>query len=316
MSEAPRTGTTSPFAMVFLDRHRDLRSGWRIALFVVMIAAAGVALRMTLPGYVLGNPAVGAILAVSLLLLASWVMTRFFNRKPLAAIGFWFHDRTFRELGLGMLLGFVMMSGIVLVELVLGYIHVAWRGLTLSEAAGVVAVSVLIFVLAALVEELLFRGYAFQTLMQMITFAPAVLVMSLLFGLGHVFNPHATLLSTANVVLAGVWLSFAYLKTRGLWLPLGLHFAWNFTQTTIYAFPTSGLVFEDRKLWILEQTGPDWITGGAFGPEGGVLATLVLLLGTWYVLKSRQLGAQEGIITLDSLEDLLPPAQHAEGAGR
>jgi uncharacterized protein len=316
MNEAPRTGTTSLFAMIFLDRHRDLRSGWRIALFVVMIAAAGVALRMTLPGNVLGNPAAGAILAVSLLLLASWIMTRFINRKPLAAIGFWFHDRTLRELGLGMLLGFVMMSGIVLVELALGYIHVAWRGLTLSEAAPVVAVSVLIFVLAALVEELLFRGYAFQTLMQMITFAPAVLVMSLLFGLGHVFNPHATLLSTANVVLAGVWLSFAYLKTRGLWLPLGLHFAWNFTQTTIYAFPTSGLVFEDRKLWILEQAGPDWITGGAFGPEGGVLATLALLLGTWYILKSRQLGAQEGIITLDSLEDLLPQEQHAEGAGR
>ena len=316
MNGAPRTGTPSPFAMIFLDRHRDLRAGWKIALFVLMIGAPGVALHRTLPGSILGNPAAGALLAVGLLMLASWVMTRFCNRKPLAAIGLWFHDRTLRELGLGMLLGFVMMSGIVLIELALGYIHVGWRGLTLSEAAGVVAVSALIFSLAAFVEELLFRGYAFQTLMQMITFAPAVLVMSLFFGLGHVFNPHATLLSTANVVLAGVWLSFAYLKTRGLWLPLGLHFAWNFAQTTIYAFPTSGLTFDDRKLWTLEQTGPDWITGGAFGPEGGVLATVALLLGIWYVLKSRHLVAQEGIITLDSLEDILPPAHHAEGAGR
>ena len=316
MNGAPPTGTSFPFALIFLDRHRDLRPGWRIAIFVVMIAVAALAMRMALPGAVLGNPVVGALLAISLLMAASWVMTRFINRKPFTAVGLWFHDRTVRELGLGILLGFVMMSGIVLVELALGYVHVAWRGLTPAEAAGVVAVSAAVFALAAFVEELLFRGYAFQTLMQMITFLPAVLVMSVLFGLGHVFNPHATLLSTANVVLAGVWLSFAYLKTRGLWLPLGLHFAWNFTQTTIYAFPTSGLAFEDRKLWVLEQTGPDWITGGAFGPEGGLLATLALLLGTWYLLKSRDLAAQEGIITLDSLEDILPPVQQGEGVGQ
>lgn len=316
MNEAPRIGKSSPFAMIFLDRHRDLRSGWRIMLFVVMLGAGGFVLRLIVPGGLLGNPIAGALLAVALVILVSWVMTRFLNRKPLSAIGLWFHDSTFRELGLGMLLGFVMMSGIVLVELVLGYIHVAWRGLTLAEAASVIAVSGVTFALAASAEELVFRGYAFQTLMQMITFAPAVAVMSLLFGIGHLFNPHATLLGTANVVLAGIWLSFAYLKTRGLWLPFGLHFAWNFAQTTIYAFPTSGLALEDRKLWTLEQTGPDWVTGGAFGPEGGVLATIALLLGTWYVLKSRHCAAQEGIVTLDSLEDLLPPVQNAEGMDR
>jgi membrane protease YdiL (CAAX protease family) len=316
MNEAPRIGTTSPIAMIFLDRHRDLRSGWRIVLFVVMVGAAGFVLQMTVPAAVLSNPIAGALLAVSLVMLVSWVMMRFLNHKALSAIGLWFHDSTFRELGLGMLLGFVMMSGIVMVELAMGYIHVVWRGLTLTEAASVVAVSGVAFALAACAEELVFRGYAFQTMMQMITFAPAVGVMSLLFGIGHLFNPHATLLGTANVVLAGIWLSFAYLKTRGLWLPFGLHFAWNFSQTTIYAFPTSGLALEDRTLWTLEQTGPEWITGGAFGPEGGVLATIALLLGTWYILKSRQLAAQEGIITLDSPEDLLPPAHNEEGVVR
>jgi hypothetical protein len=316
MNEAPRRGNAFPFAMIFLDRHRDLRPGWRIVLFVVMIGVTGFAMRITVPDGVLDNPVAGPLLAVSLVVLDSWVMTRFLNRKPLPAVGLWFHGSTVRELGLGMLLGFVMMSGIVLVELVLGYIHVAWGGLTLAGAASVVAVSAVIFLLAAVFEELLFRGYAFQTLMQMMSFAPAVVVMSVFFGLGHIFNPHATPLGTTNVVLAGVWLSFAYLKTRGLWLPFGLHFAWNFTQTTIYAFPTSGLALEDRKLWTLEQTGPEWITGGAFGPEGGVLATIALLLGIWYILKSRQIVAQEGIITLDSLEDLLPPAPRAEGADR
>ena len=71
--------------------------------------------------------------------------------------------------------------------------------------------------------------------------------MSALFGLAHIRNPHATILSTANVLLAGVWLSFAYLKTRSLWLPFGLHLSWNFAQTTVYAFPTSSFAFAERS---------------------------------------------------------------------
>jgi hypothetical protein len=96
------------------------------------------------------------------------------------------------------------------------------------------------------------------------------------------------------------------MKTRSLWLPSALHVAWNFAQTGVYGFPTSGYAFADRTLLLVGQTGPGWLTGGGFGPEGGILGTVALLAGNWYVLKSRLLTAPEGIITLDSLEDILP----------
>jgi hypothetical protein len=163
--------------------------------------------------------------------------------------------------------------------------------------------------MAAFLEEVLFRGYMFQTLIQWITFLPATLVFSMLFAYSHFFNPHVTLLSLLNVTMAGIWLSIAYMKTRSLWLPFGLHLSWNFSQTSLYSFPTSGGSFEGEKLSDLIQTGPDWITGGAFGPEGGILTTIALIACTWYILKSKDLLAPEGIVTLDSVEDLLPSPQ-------
>jgi membrane protease YdiL (CAAX protease family) len=108
-----------------------------------------------------------------------------------------------------------------------------------------------------------------------------------------------------NIGCAGVLFSVAYMKTRSLWLPFGIHFAWNFSQTTIYGFPTSGLDPTLHSLIRLTQSGPAWIVGGGFGPEGGVLATLALILGAWYVLKAPYLRAPEGIVTLDSIEDLI-----------
>lgn len=292
--------------LAFLTRHGDVRSGWRLLLFLLLTAVAVTGL-VGGSGMLIGRvPVVGDVLTLLAVLLASWILTRFINKKPLSAIGLWVHPRTGRELGTGILVGFLMMSAIFIVMLAAGYVDITWRALAWENVLVAMLFSLLVFLPAAAFEELLFRGYAFQTLAQGITMLPAILVMSALFGAAHLQNPHSTLLSTVNVMLAGIWFSLAYLKTRGLWLPFGLHFSWNFTQTTVFGFPTSGLAMADRQIWSTVEKGPDWITGGPFGPEGGILATMVLLAGTWYVVKSSTLNAPEGIVTLDSVEDLLP----------
>jgi membrane protease YdiL (CAAX protease family) len=294
------------FRLVFLTRHGDVRSGWKVLLFLLLTAATVTVLAGG-SGLLFGNvPFVGNVHALLAVILASWILTRFINKKPLGAIGLWFHPRTGRELGTGILVGFLMMSAIFVVMLAAGYVDITWRALAWGNVLAAMLFSLLVFAPAAAFEELLFRGYAFQTLAQGITMLPAILVMSGLFGGAHLQNPHSTLLSTVNVMLAGIWLSLAYLKTRGLWLPFGLHLSWNFTQTTVYGFPTSGFAMADRQIWSTVENGPDWITGGPFGPEGGILATLVLLAGTWYVVKSGTLNAPEGIVTLDTVEDLMP----------
>lgn len=245
---------------------------------------------------------------------ATLLLTRVVNRKPVAAVGLGFHHTTFRDLGAGSLLGFLMMTGIFLIELAVGYVTPVGRGLTAGEAAWVTAGGLLWWGTGAMGEEMLFRGYPFQTLIQAVTFLPATLLMAVVFAAAHMQNPGMTLLSVLNVALAGILFSIAYMKTRSLWLPFGIHWAWNFSQTTLYGFPTSGIARSTRALVISESTGPPWITGGPFGPEGGVLATVALLVCTWYVLKAGYLAAPEGIITLDSVEDLLGP-RNGKGAG-
>jgi membrane protease YdiL (CAAX protease family) len=290
---------------IFINRYTEVRVGWRLLLFLTLLVVILLALSAPLKMSGVRSDLVARIITLAAAIGASFVMTRFVNKKPFDAIGLSLHQNTFREFGIGCLLGFLMISGVFVVELMAGYIHVQWRGYSVLECTGVLGLSLVLFAVAAFAEELLFRGYAFQTLLQWITFLPAMLVFSLLFAYAHYFNPNVTALSLVNVGLAGMWLSVAYMKTRSLWLPFGLHVSWNFAQTSFYSFPTSGGSFEGQKLSDLIQTGPEWVTGGAFGPEGGVLATVALVVCTWYILKSIHVHAPEGIVTLDSVEDLL-----------
>jgi membrane protease YdiL (CAAX protease family) len=292
---------------VLKNRHGELRSGWRILLFLVFFSLLTLffATPLVVAGWTSQDP---AILAVTIAVLgATYLMTRFFNRKPFAAIGLWPGRRAARDAGAGIALGILMMSGIFLVEFALGYASPVWQDFSAERAALSVLQLAASFALGAAFEELLFRGYAFQTLIQAITLGPAVLAVSVLFAISHVWNPNSSVFGLINVALAGIWLSFAYFKTRGLWLPLGLHFGWNFAQTAVFGFPTSGAVFPGLRPVIVVQSGPDWATGGTFGPEGGVLATVALVASTWFILKSRVFEAPPGVGTLDSVEDLVRP---------
>ena len=299
--------------MILVTRHGDIRSGWRILLFFLLLSLFGVLfvgpiIVFDMPRGELGT--LGVILAV---LAASYVMTRYVNRKPFEAIGLWLHARSVRDTGAGVGIGILMMTGIFVVEVALGYAAPVWQGFAAGEAGLAILRFAVTFTLAAALEELLFRGYPFQTLIQAITLVPAMLLVSILFALAHAQNPNVTPFGLFNVGLAGIWLSFAYYKTRGLWLPTGLHFGWNFAQTALFGFPTSGADFEGLKPVVTVQTGPEWITGGAFGPEGGALATVSLVAGTWYLLKSRAISTPPGIVTLESLEDLLRPTAEDTG---
>jgi membrane protease YdiL (CAAX protease family) len=134
-------------------------------------------------------------------------------------------------------------------------------------------------VCAALAEELAFRGYPLRRLAQAVGPAPAILVFAMLFGLAHSKNPSATSFSTLNVGLAAVWLSVAFFSAGGMALAWGLHFGWNAGLALFFDAPVSGYAFH---VPVVEYApGPHtWVDGGAFGPEGGIVATLVIIAGT------------------------------------
>ena len=303
------------FREVFISRHGELRSGWRALVFVLLAAGIAFSLQAALSPLRGKIDILGPLIFLISTLLASFIMTRYVNRKPFTAIGLHIQPSMLRDFGNGFAQGLVMTTAVFVIEYSLGYARLSWHDHELLDLLGVVSYGFVFFSIAALAEEVFFRGYLFQTFIQGMTFLPAMIIMALFFAFAHRLNPNATAFGLINVALAAVWLSIAYMKTRSLWLPFGLHVSWNYSQTVIYSFPTSGIDFTKFQLGEITQTGPEWITGGAFGPEGGAIATLMLILSTWYILKTKSLSAPEGIITLDSIEDLdEPPTLSAEEA--
>jgi uncharacterized protein len=131
---------------------------------------------------------------------------------------------------------------------------------------------------AALTEELLFRGYPLRRLAEAMGVVPATLVVALGFGLAHRGNPNATLFSTVNVGLAGVWLSCAFFSPGAMPLAWGAHIGWNATLALGFDAPVSGYVFGVPGI-DYRPSAHAWLDGGAFGPEGGIVATLVMVAG-------------------------------------
>jgi hypothetical protein len=130
----------------------------------------------------------------------------------------------------------------------------------------------------ALAEEVAFRGYPYRRLIEAIGPVGATVSLSLLFGLGHAFNPSATWTSVLVTMLAGLVLSVGWLRTHGLWLPWGFHFAWNASMGVLFGLPISGLS-DFSSVVQTRAFGRLWLTGGDYGPEGAVLTAAVLLIG-------------------------------------
>jgi hypothetical protein len=133
------------------------------------------------------------------------------------------------------------------------------------------------FLLVALGEELVFRGYLLVNLREGIGPVLALALTSLLFGLFHSLNPNFNLLALVNITLAGAALGYGWLVTGSLWLPMAYHFSWNFFQGPVFSLPVSGVRY-GGLLAVADRGTAPLITGAAFGPEGGLVGTLALLL--------------------------------------
>ena len=138
-----------------------------------------------------------------------------------------------------------------------------------------------------LAEELMFRGYPFQHLEKAIGTLRAVVLFSLFYGALHGLhrlNPHGNGWGVANTVLIGILLTVAYLRTRALWLPWGIHLGWNTTLGLLLGLPVSG--FRAFNLWIYTHAmGPNWLTGGSYGIEASAPGTIAILIGLLVVWK-------------------------------
>jgi len=212
-----------------------------------------------------------AISAATLLatVLSVWIMRRWFDGPALLDLGLRRRPGWLADSLVGLALGPAMFLAILLVLLALGWARVGGGGV---DAWGLL-ISFGTFLFVAFSEEIFARGWVFQVLERGRGQRWAVLGSAGIFALLHGFNPGFGLEALLGLFLAGLLFAQAYLVTRQLWLPIGLHLSWNFAQGPIFGFPVSGL--PGSGLLSVEPTGPEVVTGGPFGPEAG----LVLLVG-------------------------------------
>jgi membrane protease YdiL (CAAX protease family) len=212
------------------------------------------------------------------LVALSLLLVREFEKRPAATLGLAWNTFTTRQFLGGLLLGTLMISFVVTGMRILGYADFTLVIHTWNESVRACAPQLLFFLCAAAVEELVFRGYLYQTAIESSNTTVATIIFSLLFAVAHGANPGIGVLAYTNIFLAGLLFAGAYLRTRQLWLPITIHAAWNFFQGTIYGAEVSGESI-GQHLFSMRSDGPAWITGGAFGPEAGVLTTVALLIG-------------------------------------
>lgn len=191
-----------------------------------------------------------------------------------------------RELGIGMLVGFGLYTACVLILMVMGIYRVeGMNPVSFLLPALAMAVSSGVF------EELLFRGVLFTSIERMFGSWTALAASSLLFGLLHLVNPQGSLEGALFIAVeAGILLAGAYMLTGRLWMSMGFHFSWNYTQEGIYSGIVSG---NDAAQGLLKSSinGPDLLTGGSFGLESSVLAlALCTATGIYLVFKAVKRG--------------------------
>jgi membrane protease YdiL (CAAX protease family) len=212
-------------------------------------------------------------------LLAGGAMITAVDARPFGALGYKWTSRTVREIAVGYALGGgAIIAGAVLLVVVraLSYAHDSG---TAASWLRTVCEDFAIFALAAAAEEVVFRGYGFQVLVR--AFGPAVATVgtAALFAFAHKGNPNVNTLALANIFLAGVFLGLAYLRTMSLWFATAVHAGWNWVMASLLDLPVSGLNMFQTPLYEPVTHGAKWVSGGSFGPEGGIVGSIALVAG-------------------------------------
>lgn len=288
------------------DEEGRLRAPWRLVLGTVLLGISIIVFSFFFPLIaILMNSfmAGSSIASLCAVLLAVAVSARYLDHRRFTSLGLALDRGWWLDCGFGLALGAGLMTIVFLVELATGLITITRTQFTTSALISILPV-VAAFVAVGIYEELLTRGYQLTNLAEGLrgpvgsrgALALAVVLTSGEFGLLHALNPEATVLSTVIITFAGVFLAVGYLFTGELAIPIGIHTTWNLFQGAVYGFPVSGFDTGVRLIAI-EQHGDGMLTGGQFGPEGGLVGVGAILLGIVCVLAYVRL--RYGAIVLD-----------------
>ncbi len=281
---------------LFFDDKRHLRSGWRLCLFVVgfyicstlsfILLLGGMGLVLRRPIAELANSNLVFVLGHGSILISAalvgWGCGRLFEQLPFRALGCSLQPGWLKDLGIGSVVGAGSLLLAALLATATRSVHFSLDQVSAGAIGETLAISALVFVFAAAAEEMLFRGYPLQTLTRANLPWLGVVLTSAAFASAHLGNPNIVpRLTFLNTALAGVLLAVGYLRSGSLWFPIGWHWSWNWMQGAVVGLPVSGINrIAPAPLLHAMNSGPDWLTGGAYGIEGGAACTIALLVST------------------------------------
>jgi len=303
----------------FINRYGRLRSGWRVlilflaftALLMLLTAALRVAwVSFHATGTRLPHEDFAADFLYRMMLLAAALGSGYFCARlleglPWRSLGVTFSVPWLRDFLVGTVVGILSLAIAVGIATAAGGLRFS---VSSKEVLGATISSVLataaLFVVAALAEEAMFRGYALQTLSRAQLAWLGVFLTSVPFAMVHLWNPNVVPgVTFGNTALAGIWLGIAYLRTRSLWLPLGVHWSWNWAMGSFFGLPVSGINLVSHPALLGKDLGPAWITGGSYGIEGGAACTIALIVSSIFLWRTRLVSSTPDQLKLTSEEN-------------
>ena len=264
-----------------------IKQGWvRAILFLIVdlgiyflvSALAGFAWALQHPSAstadLINDPSLNVLILVgsaALTIPTAFVFRRFIDRQSIYSMGFAWKGHQ-RDAWAGFLLAIILLGAGSLILFFTQYID--WT--TTQADTRAVVTGLLLFLFAALSEEIAFRGYMLNNLLTSMQKWPALALVAVLFTLVHFGNAHLNPVAVLNLLAGGLLLGMNYIFTRNLWFSVFFHFSWNFFQGTVLGYEVSGL--GSQSIWQMERKGDELLTGGAFGFEGSLVATGLLVL--------------------------------------
>lgn len=296
---------------VFKNRFGEMRSGWKIALVMLVFLAIQIGIGMVVGiGMLIYSMASGKlnnllslseggsssyidilnnspfinlfnnVIGFIAMLTAVVIILKTIDKKPLEAIGVSITSKSMKELLYGLLLGAISMSLIFFFLLYTGNLEL--KGSLLNPSFSIHTLTgIVVFILVGINEELFSRGYCMMVLQQTRNKWAPVLISSIIFSLLHLANPNVKFLGLVNIFLVGVLFAYMVVKTGTIMMPIGYHITWNYFQGNVFGFAVSGTA--PSGIYTIQSLKDNILTGGAFGPEAGILTTVVIIIGIFVV---------------------------------
>ncbi|HEX4749570.1 MAG TPA: type II CAAX endopeptidase family protein [Bryobacteraceae bacterium] len=263
----------------------------RVAFFIGIVVIGQVLLVGFLYG-IFGTIVATTIGLCTTGLAANMLTMRIFDRRPLIDIGLQGGRPSLINFLLGLVLGGGSAALMLVAPLLAGTGHLVPRAVSDFTWPSLITY-LFALLIAATGEELIFRGYAFQLLVEKIGPFATVLPVGVIFGVAHAWNPNASGLGVMNTVIWGILLGFAFLRSHDLWLPIGLHYGWN-SVLPLFGVNLSGLTIDVSRYSYRWDLTPLW-SGGTYGPEGGLLTT-IFAVALFFALVRVPIRVQEARI--------------------